>query len=86
MTDESIQRATDRLLELGVSRAGAGQLLSGETVTDGADRATIAGAVSQLLGGLATPLDVSASSAEGLESDPGTSKVKTRILGTNYDG
>lgn len=85
---ETMERALARLVELGVSAAGAQQLLAGETVASADDRTLIAGVAAQLLGnvGVGGPMAADLGDVAALETDPGTSKVKTRILGTNFDG
>jgi hypothetical protein len=64
-----MQRAQSALLKLGASSVGAKQLLSGQMVTDPADRQLIAGLLSQLITELGIP------ALDGSSKEPGSLDV-----------
>ena len=71
-----------KLQELGMTGAGAQQLLDAKAIVAPDDRRILAALVSQLLASPAAGLsgDILAASTE-----PGTSKVSTRIIAENFD-
>lgn len=76
-----------RLQELGMSEAGARQVMAAEPVGSAADRGALAGILNGVLSAQISPVNLSASAGDALASstEPGTSKVSTRIIAENFD-
>lgn len=74
-----------KLQELGMTEAGARQVMGAEPVGSAADRGVLAGILKGALSAQITSINLSAGDAIAAVTEPGTTKVSSRIIAENFD-